>query len=85
MPLASSQDIALNDLELEMFIDLKPYLNPSPYVVTEDASYAKLYTLFRTLGLRHLLVVPRPRAVLGVLTRKDLMDEEVEARQYCAP
>lgn len=31
----------MNDLELEMFIDLKPYLNPAPYVVSADTSLHK--------------------------------------------
>lgn len=42
-----------------MHIDLGPYVNPSYYVVQEDASLSKVYTLFRTLGLRHLAVIPR--------------------------
>lgn len=42
-----------------MYLDLAPYANPSCYVVQEDMSLAKTYTLFRTLGLRHACVVPR--------------------------
>jgi chloride channel 7 len=40
-------------------MDLGPYLNPSYYVVQEDTSLSKVYTLFRTLGLRHLCVIPK--------------------------
>lgn len=35
----------------------------------------QVYNLFRQLGLRHLLVVPRPARVIGVITRKDLILE----------
>ncbi len=42
-----------------MYLDLGPYVNPSFYVVNEDAALSKAYALFRTLGLRHLCVIPR--------------------------
>ncbi|KAJ8427143.1 hypothetical protein Cgig2_005201 [Carnegiea gigantea] len=64
--------------DLEMYIDLAPFLNPSPYIVPEDMSLTKVYNLFRQLGLRHLLVVPQPSRVVGVITRKDLLIEDVE-------
>lgn len=35
----------------------------------------QVYNLFRQLGLRHLLVVPRPSRVVGMITRKDLILE----------
>jgi chloride channel 7 len=55
----SFQDLDLSDDDLSLFMDLGPYANPSFYVVQEDASLSKAYTLFRTLGLRHLIVIPR--------------------------
>ncbi|XP_075516253.1 chloride channel protein CLC-d-like [Primulina tabacum] len=61
-----------------MFIDLSPFLNPSPYVVPEDMSLTKVYHLFRQLGLRHLLVVPRTSHVVGMITWKDLLIEDTE-------
>lgn len=104
----SSKGISINDIhltpdDLEMYIDLAPFLNPSPYVVPEDMSLTKVtnishviftifqlplchimivvvvmiqvYTLFRQLGLRHLLVVPRASRVIGMISRKDLLIE----------
>ena len=53
------QDLELSEADLDMFLDLGPYSNPSYYVVQEDAALSKAYTLFRTLGLRHLIVIPR--------------------------
>lgn len=61
-----------------MYIDLAPFLNPSPYIVPEDMSLTKVYNLFRQLGLRHLFVVPRPSRVIGLITRKDLLIEDAE-------
>ncbi|KAF6154241.1 hypothetical protein GIB67_036459 [Kingdonia uniflora] len=72
----SIEDIHLSLDDLEMYIDLAPYLNPSPYVVPEDMSLTKVYNLFRQLGLRHIFVVPRASRVIGLITRKDLLFEE---------
>ncbi|KAI4342755.1 hypothetical protein MLD38_027340 [Melastoma candidum] len=72
----SIEDIHLNSDDLEMYIDLAPILNPSPYVVPEDMSLTKVYNLFRQLGLRHIFVVPRASRVIGLITRKDLLIEE---------
>ncbi|KAI5423493.1 hypothetical protein KIW84_046445, partial [Lathyrus oleraceus] len=74
----SLDDIHLTSEDLEMYIDLAPFLNPSPYIVPEDMSLTKVYNLFRQLGLRHLFVVPRPSRVLGLITRKDLLIEDAE-------
>ncbi|KAL5982030.1 hypothetical protein ACLOJK_016098 [Asimina triloba] len=73
----SINDIHLSRDDLEMHIDLAPFLNPSPYIVAEDMSLAKVYNLFRQLGLRHIFVVPRPSRVIGVITRKDLLIEHL--------
>ncbi|KAH1074047.1 hypothetical protein J1N35_026375 [Gossypium stocksii] len=77
----SSKGISINDIhlsldDLEMYIDLEPFLNPSPYVVPEDMSLTKVYNIFRQLRLRHIFVVPRASRVIGVITRKDLLIEE---------
>lgn len=74
----SIDDIHLSSDDLEMYIDLAPFLNPSPYIVPEDMSLTKVYNLFRQLGLRHIFVVPRPSHVIGLITRKDLLIEENE-------
>lgn len=41
----SIEDIYLNSDDLEMFLDLAPFLNPSPYIVPEDMSVTKVTTL----------------------------------------
>ncbi|KAK8679233.1 hypothetical protein V6N13_144695 [Hibiscus sabdariffa] len=53
------EDINLTDEEMEMFLDLHPFTNASPYTVVETMSLAKASTLFRVIGLRHLLVIPK--------------------------
>ncbi|XP_031488342.1 chloride channel protein CLC-d isoform X1 [Nymphaea colorata] len=71
----SVDEIQLDQVDLDMYIDLAPFLNPSPYIVPEDMSLAKVYNLFRQLGLRHIFVVPRASRVIGLITRKDLLRE----------
>lgn len=80
---ASSKGLSIDDIhltqdEMEMYIDLQPFVNPSPYIVPEDMSLTKVYNLFRQLGLRHIFVVPCPSRVIGMITRKDLLSEEKE-------
>ncbi|EOY31196.1 hypothetical protein QUC31_019903 [Theobroma cacao] len=74
------EDIELSDEEKEMFLDLHPFTNASPYTVVETMSLAKALVLFRQVGLRHLLVIPKisNRApVVGILTRHDFMPEHI--------
>ncbi|CAN6449868.1 unnamed protein product [Victoria cruziana] len=74
------EDIALTEEELEMFIDLHPFTNASPYTVVETMSLAKALILFRQVGLRHMLVVPKSSGrdpVVGILTRHDFMPEHI--------
>lgn len=57
------EDLDINDEEMEMYVDLHPITNTSPYTVVETMSLAKAAILFRELGLRHLLVVPKTPGV----------------------
>ena len=38
----SFNDVHLSEDDLEMYIDLAPFLNPSPYIVPEDMSLTKV-------------------------------------------
>uniref|UniRef100_A0A5B6ZID0 Chloride channel protein n=1 Tax=Davidia involucrata TaxID=16924 RepID=A0A5B6ZID0_DAVIN len=74
------EDIELTNEEMEMFIDLHPFTNTSPYTVVETMSLAKALTLFREVGLRHLLVIPKisnRSPVVGILTRHDFMPQHI--------
>eukprot|EP00117_Sycon_ciliatum_P025792 scpid24505/ scgid3987/ H(+)/Cl(-) exchange transporter 7; Chloride channel protein 7 len=54
------------------YIDLRPYLNPMPYTVTEKNTMHHVFKPFRALGLRHIVVVDEHFRVVGIVTRKDL-------------
>ncbi|KAJ0091336.1 hypothetical protein Patl1_13912 [Pistacia atlantica] len=57
------EDIHLSLEEMELFLDLHPFTNASPYTVVETMSLAKALVLFREVALRHLLVIPKTSGV----------------------
>uniref|UniRef100_A0A1J3IVB0 Chloride channel protein n=1 Tax=Noccaea caerulescens TaxID=107243 RepID=A0A1J3IVB0_NOCCA len=70
-------EVAITSSEMQMYVDLHPLTNTTPYTVVQSMSVAKALVLFRSVGLRHLLVVPKIQAsglspVIGILTRQDL-------------
>ncbi|XP_025115195.1 H(+)/Cl(-) exchange transporter 7-like isoform X3 [Pomacea canaliculata] len=66
------KDIEITEEEKHHVIDVRPYMNRTPYTVTPDFSLARVFRLFRGLGLRHLVVVDEEFQPLGMVTRKDL-------------
>ncbi|KAK4280518.1 hypothetical protein QN277_012136 [Acacia crassicarpa] len=74
------EDLDIEEEEMDMYVDLHPISNASPYTVVETMSLAKAAILFRQLGLRHMCVVPKSQhrpPVVGILTRHDFMEEHV--------
>ncbi|KAJ0972165.1 hypothetical protein J5N97_020124 [Dioscorea zingiberensis] len=74
------EELEISADEMEMYVDLHPITNKSPYTVVETMSLAKAALLFRELGLRHLFVVPKTPGkppVVGILTRHDFMREHI--------
>uniref|UniRef100_A0A803NVQ6 Chloride channel protein n=1 Tax=Cannabis sativa TaxID=3483 RepID=A0A803NVQ6_CANSA len=74
------EDIDIEEEEMEMYVDLHPITNTSPYTVVDSMSLAKAAILFRQLGLRHMCVVPRSQKtdpIVGILTRHDFMEEHI--------
>ncbi|KAJ8475911.1 hypothetical protein OPV22_019638 [Ensete ventricosum] len=74
------EDLSILEEEMDMFVDLHPITNKSPYTVVETMSLAKAAILFRELGLRHLCVTPKTPGrppIVGILTRHDFMPEHI--------
>lgn len=57
----------------DSMIDLSDYIDRSTLNVQIGFPMSKVYTLFRSLGLRHLCVVNPDGECVGILTRKELM------------
>ncbi|KAK3136509.1 hypothetical protein QOZ80_5BG0437280 [Eleusine coracana subsp. coracana] len=70
-------DVDLTPEEMDMYVDLHPFTNTTPYTVVETMSVAKAVVLFRTCALRHMLIIPKFQGpeispIVGILTRQDL-------------
>ena len=68
-------NIKLSEIETTYWLDMKPYMDHSPYMINKETTIQRGFRLFRTIGLRHLLVVDGQLCVIGMLTRKNLAEE----------
>lgn len=66
------EQVYITEDEKKYTIDLRPYMNSSPYTVLHSTSLPRLFRLFRALGLRHIPIVNDTNEVIGMVTRKDL-------------
>ncbi|KYQ58999.1 H(+)/Cl(-) exchange transporter 7 [Trachymyrmex zeteki] len=66
------EQVAITDEEKTYTIDLRHFMNPSPYTVQHSATLPRTFRLFRALGLRHVPVVNDINEVIGIITRKDV-------------
>ncbi|XVF60958.1 hypothetical protein PTKIN_Ptkin08bG0089300 [Pterospermum kingtungense] len=74
------EDLDIEEEEMDMYVDLHPITNTSPYTVVETMSLAKAALLFRQVGLRHMCVVPKSQGrppIVGILTRHDFSPEHI--------
>ena len=73
------ESIELTAEENESWLDVRMYMDPSPHCLHSKSSIQRAYRYFRTLGLRHLIVIDNRHRVTGMLTRKDLTEENLRA------
>ncbi|KAL0476627.1 chloride channel protein C [Acrasis kona] len=62
----------------EMVVDLTNYIHRSTVVVYHDSSLTTAYRMFRSLGLRQLVVVNHKNEPVGMITRIDLSHEHID-------
>lgn len=60
--------------DLSRVVNLRPYVNEAALVTLKTTSMRRVSRLFRTMGLRHLLVVENCPKVVGIITRKDIIN-----------
>ncbi len=73
-------DRALTMEDRRARINLAPYMNRSPFSIHRDFWSIYAYRLFRSMGLRHLPVVDDDDQVVGMITRKDLIEPVIRAK-----
>jgi len=61
-------------------VDQESFINISVPKIDKDYSLYRTYVIFRTLGLRHLVVVDVHNHVVGLITRKDLLPFKMQER-----
>jgi chloride channel 7 len=74
------RSIQLSDEERDCWMDLRPYMDPTPVTVHSNCPLQRAFKIFRTIGLRHLLVTNNAFDVVGIITRHDLTIHRLEAR-----
>lgn len=62
----------VDEQQLPPFVDLSLIVNRSPWVIPPFFNLSMAYTTFRSMGLRHMVVVDGD-AVCGMITRKDIV------------
>ena len=70
--------------ELPAVLDISLIVNRSPWVVPPSFNLSMTYHLFRSVGLRHLVVVDGEH-VVGMITRKDLLPHRLRERLLYNP
>lgn len=63
-----------------MYVSQEPFINISTPKIDRDYSLYRTYVIFRTLGLRHLVVVDGHNRCAGIITRKDLMQFQMQEK-----
>jgi chloride channel 7 len=67
---------SLSSVEMDSaWIDVSRLMQRHPFITHADARVSRAYRIFRTMGLRHLYVTPDKPLVVGVITRKDVIQE----------
>ncbi|XP_033642200.1 chloride transport protein 6-like [Asterias rubens] len=73
-------DIDIGAVNLNMIMDVTKYMNPCPNTVSPETPVSKVFNIFRTMGLRHLMVTNSSGEILGIITRHNLTDEFLEEK-----
>jgi hypothetical protein len=58
------------------------FVDRSSYMVPEDFSLQRAYSLFTSMGLRHLVVVDDMNGVKGIITRENITPRVLEALRH---
>ena len=75
----SMDDFTMKEMQRGMVVDLRPYVNTSPYTLHESASVRKTYRLFTGMALRHLCILDHEHRCVGLVTRHDLLDSHIKS------
>jgi CBS-domain-containing membrane protein len=69
---------SLDSVDRDRYIDLHPYIDRAALTVPMDYCLYRTYHLFRSQGVRHMVVLGERSQVVGMITRKDLIGQNIE-------
>lgn len=72
LPTLEDAEANITETDMEMYISISRHIQLSPYAFDEEGSAERAYELFRTLGLRNLIVTGSNARPVGVISRTDL-------------
>lgn len=76
-------EVDLSEEDMRSWLDLRNYMETAPFTMNENASVSRCYRLFRTMGLRHLILTNEQHEVTGIITRHDITEHKL-AHDYRA-
>lgn len=79
-----SRSVSLNLLDDQEKLDLRALMDRTPYTVNENLRLYRVCRLFQTMGLRQLIVLDSTSAVVGIITRKDIL-AAIEGKLHVLP
>jgi chloride channel 7 len=59
--------------QLNLLVDISPYVNKAPAIVQPSTSLSQCFAIFRSRGLRHMVVLNEHHEIAGMITRYDLL------------
>jgi len=65
---------ALSESALEESLNIWPFVNRHPHTVIRSMPFRQAYRMFRTLGLRHLMITDERHTLVALVTRTDLVE-----------
>ena len=76
------KEVKVSKLELTYWVDLRSYFDPNPFTVSSGTSVQRAYRLFRTMGIRHLVVLDNEHKVVGIVTRQDVTEHRLHDKWH---
>ena len=67
-----------NEKDLNYWLDVRAYMDTAVNMLAESCSIRRCYTLFRTMGLRHIVVVDGELRATGIITRANMNEHHLK-------
>ena len=71
------EEIMMTADDMMTWTDVRYYMDTAPFALSDSSSISKCYRLFRTMGLRHLVLTDDEHRVTGIITRHDITEHKL--------